>query len=77
VQWSVFGGLTTFGNSTQLWGTTWTPADLQAPNFKVALRVQSGGFTFAVVNTVTVTVHYNLLAPITLSRFIVQKNIEQ
>jgi hypothetical protein len=53
----------TFGSSSDLWGNTWTPADVNDPGFGVAIKAY--GYTGDVVNVdyVTVTVYYTALSP--------------
>ncbi|WP_127474683.1 hypothetical protein [Sulfurivermis fontis] len=51
-----------YGGAADLWGTTWTPAEINAGNFGVGLRVRkdtnSGGNTRAYVDHVEITIHY-------------------
>jgi hypothetical protein len=50
-----------YGGPSDLWGETWTPADVNAPDFGVALSAaytQSAGNGRAYVDIVYVTVHY-------------------
>jgi len=55
---------TTYGSSTDLWGTTWTPADINDPNFGVALAVyrqnQGNNLRAAIVDSMNITVYYSL-----------------
>lgn len=75
--WPLFGGNATYGSTTGLWGTTWTPADLKSSGFRVAIRMQSVGLGLVgTVNSVSVRVSYLMLAPIVLSRFDVAKTSE-
>lgn len=52
----------TYGGPTSLWGTTWTPAQVNASNFGVALACflhsAGSGFVGAAVYHVRITVHY-------------------
>ncbi len=41
--WSIDEGYVTFGSSTNLWGTTWTPADINAANFGVQIQIANMG----------------------------------
>jgi hypothetical protein len=53
-----------FGGPTDLWGETWTPADVNAADFGVALSArftQSAGNGRAYVDIVYVTVHYTTI----------------
>ncbi len=53
----------TYGGPTDLWGTTWTPADINSSNFGVALSAQrdnnGNNSRTAVVDTMKVTVYYS------------------
>ena len=52
-----------YGTTTDLWGTTWTPAQINAANFGVALSVfirRSSGTVMASVDYVTITVSYSI-----------------
>jgi hypothetical protein len=52
-----------YGGATDLWGATWTPEDVNAPDFGVALSAaytQSAGNGRAYVDIVYVTVSYTL-----------------
>ncbi|HKS27837.1 MAG TPA: hypothetical protein VJS44_08460 [Pyrinomonadaceae bacterium] len=50
-----------YGGATDLWGTTWTPAEVNASTFGLALRVRdaSSGAT-AEVDVIEVTVYYTV-----------------
>jgi hypothetical protein len=76
--WPLTAGTATYGSSTDVWGGgTWTLADLNA-NFGVAVSViRTGtGAGNAVVNSVQLTVHYAILAPIILTSFDVSRTAE-
>ena len=55
---------TTYGSTTDLWGTTWTPADINDPNFGVALAVyrqnQGNNLRNAIVDSMKITVYYSI-----------------
>lgn len=57
----------TFGSSTDLWGTTWTPADINNSGFGFAVSAIgiAGGPAAARIDHMTVTVYYTLLFPAT------------
>lgn len=50
----------TYGNSTDLWGETWTPADINASNFGVSLYVKSANNRIASVDYMIVSVTYTV-----------------
>ncbi len=60
--WAVADQYDSFGSSSDKWGETWTPADINASNFGVALSavVASG---FAQVDHVRITVYYTPADP--------------
>ena len=57
----------TYGSSTDLWGTTWTVADINAATFGAAIAVTEfssrGASETAYIDHITITVHYTLLTP--------------
>src|SRR4030095_14436324 len=66
-----------YGNAADLWGTTWTVANINAANFGVAIaaqRTHSGGQTAGRIDRVQITVTYNVILPIKLLNFSLQKN---
>lgn len=54
-----------FGSATNLWGQTWTPADIQASNFGVAYAARFTGATNVTVSVdhIRITVNYTLPTP--------------
>ncbi|MBU2060456.1 MAG: hypothetical protein KKH44_01230, partial [Bacteroidetes bacterium] len=66
--WPVTNIVQTYGGPTDLWGTTWTPADINDKDFGGQIRVQMyGGQAF--VDNVSVTVFYSSTLPIDLVHF--------
>ncbi len=63
--WPTSEGVATYGTPTNLWGTTWTPAEINATNFGVALAVNNSNASSLTANVdyVTVTVTYNTRYP--------------
>lgn len=53
-----------YGNSTDLWGTTWTPSDINNPNFGVQLSAieTTGNSATAGVDFIDITVWYSTTA---------------
>jgi hypothetical protein len=68
VTWPTTFTLMTYGGPTDLWGAEWTPADINAPNFGVALAAMrnNSGNTLrqAVVDFMQITVYYENAATI-------------
>jgi Tfp pilus assembly protein PilX len=64
--WGSADAIRTYGTSTDLWGTTWTAADINASNFGLRLKVDNDapGTITANVDHVQLTVYYQL-APAT------------
>lgn len=75
--WPLTAATASYGSSSDLWGGgPWALADLNA-NFGVALSVtRSAGVGRAFVNSIQVTVHYAILAPIILTSFDVSRTAE-
>ncbi len=73
----------TYGNSTDLWGTTWTPADVMDPGFGILYSVTrlSGPSTFYMfVDNVELTVYYTgggCILPVTYSAYSVALQSDQ
>ena len=62
ILWPATLGSVTYGSPTDLWGTTWTPAQINSANFGAAisaLRTNNGNnVRNAVVDTIQITVYY-------------------
>jgi hypothetical protein len=58
-------GTATYGSSSDLWGTTWTAADINAANFGVVLSAVNAKTTrarTATVDYIQITVYYNMIS---------------
>ena len=66
-----------YGGSIDLWGETWTEADINASNFGVAIAAQRsnpGGTTAGRVDDIQITVFYNFITlPVKLANFVSEK----
>jgi hypothetical protein len=52
--------LRTYGSATDLWGLTWTPADINATSFGIAYYIYTTSYgAFAYTNYMTTEVYYN------------------
>jgi len=62
VAWPTTATTATYGGSSDLWGTTWTPAEINSTNFGVMLMAQNTGSTSitAYVDFIRVTIHYTV-----------------
>ena len=59
--WPVTDAYTVYGGCTDLWGVAWTPADINAPDFGVAVSAKGMGAFSTLVNIdhMRITVCYN------------------
>lgn len=57
--WPTSDAVATYGGSSDLWGDTWTAADVNASGFGVVVSVTDGGDA-ALIDYVSVTVHFAL-----------------
>jgi hypothetical protein len=62
-RWSQTGldQTTVYGSSTDLWGLTWTDADINGGNFGMAISARGSAFEGtedALVDSITITVHF-------------------
>ena len=48
----------TYGSATDTWGTTWTPADINATNFGAVLSVNANNSLTATVHFIQITIYY-------------------
>ncbi|MGH7789712.1 MAG: hypothetical protein ACRERC_22770, partial [Candidatus Binatia bacterium] len=55
--WPIADATVTYGSSSDLWGTTWTPADINNPGFGFALSA-TDSFDTAGVDHISIVVHY-------------------
>jgi hypothetical protein len=56
--WPITEGVASYGGTGNMWGTTWTPADINASNFGVALAVNSTNIRIASVDYMQISVTY-------------------
>lgn len=60
--WPTTEAVATYGSSTDLWGTTWTPSEINASTFggKIKANLYKSGTnsTIAYVNYISITVYY-------------------
>jgi hypothetical protein len=72
--WTSFYANVVHGSSSDTWGTTWTAADINSPNFGAVISAKlssTGGDTFlaADIDHVSMTVFYTIPLPIELTHF--------
>lgn len=62
--WSTTDSVVTYGGKDSLWGTTWTPAEINDSNFGAAVSAFRGsgipGVSLAKVDQITIKVFYNI-----------------
>jgi hypothetical protein len=67
VAWPATDAVVTYGGPTDLWGTTWIPADINSSRFGVSIAAQTfsdfNSTLQARVDTVTIVVYYTPPAP--------------
>lgn len=51
----------TYGSSTDTWGTTWTPADINDVNFGAVISVNANNSLTATVDYLRITIHYTTI----------------
>jgi len=70
VKWSSSDGVASYGGANDLWGATWTVANINSSKFGVGLTVDVDGFANllpkASVDNIRITVHYSSTLPIEL-----------
>lgn len=70
--WPASDGTGTYGSSSDNWGLTWTPADINSSDFGIAISANLGGLSVlpsARIDHVTIRVWYNNILPVELTRF--------
>lgn len=74
--WTADPAWSTYGGSSDLWGETWTPADINAAGFGVAFSVrQSSGTPIVSVDNIRITIYATVPLPVKLTAFsAVEKN---
>ena len=58
--WPLTDTIVIYGGPADLWGDTWTAADVNANGFGVAISATDGVATLALVDHITMTVYYSL-----------------
>jgi hypothetical protein len=74
--WPAADSYQSYGSSSDLWGNTWTAADINSANFGVAIAAQrgaTGGATAGKVDHVRISVTYLVVLPLKLLDFSLQK----
>jgi hypothetical protein len=66
----------TYGGATDLWGTTWSKNEINAPNFGVAFSAEINGlislFPSALIDNIRMTVYFNIVLPLSITYFMVE-----
>lgn len=69
--WPPAAGAQTYGSAADLWGNTWTVANINAANFGLALSAtgnNGNGLPLLTVNSISITVTYHSLAATTVAK---------
>lgn len=71
--WTSSPGYFTYGSSSDLWGTTWSPADINAADFGLAFSAKINGLIsllpVANIDHVRMTVYFNIVLPLNFVEF--------
>ncbi len=62
-QWSTTDTTVSYGGATDLWATTWTPADVNSPDFGAAIAAKytsTAGNDWARIDQIRITVHFTV-----------------
>lgn len=57
-QWGTADAYATYGTATELWGTTWTPADINLGNFGIVISGVASVAATAQIDHVRISVYY-------------------
>jgi hypothetical protein len=78
--WPTTDAVSTYGNSTDLWGNTWTLADINDSGFGIAVAAQRvsapGAPQTARIDHITITVSYTTTLPVDIKDFSARRNIQ-
>lgn len=72
VNWPTTDTYITYGGSTDLWGTTWTPADINSAGFGLvfaSIDYSCAGTTTSYIDHIRVTIHYTACTSSVVSGF--------
>lgn len=61
--WPGADAYATYGSSSDVWGTTWTPEDINSSGFGVEIQAQATVAAVARIDHVRITVYYSLTSP--------------
>ncbi len=70
--WQLTDTYSTYGGCSDLWGTTWTPSDINSPNFGLAftsIDYSCSGNVSSRIDHVRITICYTIVLPISLEYF--------
>lgn len=70
--WPTSRAYATYGSSSDLWGTTWTSADLNSSNFGIAISANLSGVNVmpnANIDHIQITIYYSGVLPVELLYF--------
>lgn len=70
--WSTSDAISTYGGSSDMWGETWTPGEVNSANFGIIIQARKrapNGNARAQIDHVYITVYYNSSLPVDLLYF--------
>lgn len=76
--WPTTDTYQSYGTSVDLWGETWTPADINSANFGFAIAAQkvAGGAQNGRIDHIQVTVHFSITLPVNITHFTASRNAQ-
>lgn len=72
IPWQLSDTYVTYGGCTDLWGTTWTPSDINSPNFGLAfasIDYSCSGLVSSRIDHIRITICYTIILPISVDYF--------
>jgi hypothetical protein len=76
--WPTTEAYQSYGSSTDLWGETWTPADINNANFGfvISARKIANGAQAERINHIQITVHFSITLPVNITHFTASRNAQ-
>ena len=74
--WPTVKASASYGSNSDLWNNTWTPAEINSPDFGVAIAAERFDSTGpvevkALIDHITITVYYGIILPVSILNFAV------
>jgi hypothetical protein len=76
--WPTTDTYQSYGTSVDLWGETWTPADINSANFGFAISARKigTGTQNGRIDHIQVTVHFSITLPVKITHFTASRNAQ-